>query len=251
VPWAENVQVPEGLPHAYARLVQYPWAFQARRSPLIWMIYGKRLDGFDNDDVPSPPLDYHSEKSVLDWCHHGKRRQYDVDYKGHVMPPPEAVAGKAKGADGKAVKVAPLSAEDKLTLARWIDIGCPIDRDYDPKQPGRRGLGWMLDEGRPTLTLASPGPGVNRGPLKRLLLGMHDYGSGLDLDSLSVRADFAVDGLEPGEDLAAKLKALGDGRWELVLKRPIAALARGRLTVSVKDRQGNLSRIERTFSVAK
>jgi hypothetical protein len=109
----------------------------------------------------------------------------------------------------------------------------------------------MLDEGRPTLTLAIPGPGVNRGPLKRLLLGMHDYGSGLDLDGLSVRADFEVDGVKPGEDLAAKLKALGDGRWEMVLKRPIAALARGRLTVSVKDRQGNLSRVERTFSVAK
>ena len=26
------------------------------------------------------------------------------------------------------------SDEDKLTLARWIDIGCPIDRDYDPQR---------------------------------------------------------------------------------------------------------------------
>ena len=44
VPWAENVQVPQGLPRTYARLVQYAWAFQARRSPLMWMIHGKRLD---------------------------------------------------------------------------------------------------------------------------------------------------------------------------------------------------------------
>jgi hypothetical protein len=33
------------------------------------------------------------------------------------------------------------------------------------------------------------------------------------------------------------------------LKEPIAALEKGKLTVSVKDRQGNTSRIERTFSV--
>ena len=48
--------------------------FQARRSPLMWMVHGKRLDGFNNEDVPSPPLNYEDEKSVLDWCHHGKRR---------------------------------------------------------------------------------------------------------------------------------------------------------------------------------
>jgi mono/diheme cytochrome c family protein len=53
VPWAENVQVAQGLPKAYARLVQYAWAFQARRSPLMWMVHGKRLDGFRNEDIPS------------------------------------------------------------------------------------------------------------------------------------------------------------------------------------------------------
>ena len=97
------------------------------------------------------------------------------------MPPPEAVAGTYQGPDGKRIKVAPLSDEDKLTLARWIDIGCPIDRQYDAKQ---RGLGWLLDQGRPTLTLAYPPPGASRGPLTRILLGMHDYASGLDLASL-------------------------------------------------------------------
>ena len=51
-----------GLPRTYARLVQYSWAFQSRRSPLIWKVYGKRLDGFHNDDIPSPPLDYEDEK---------------------------------------------------------------------------------------------------------------------------------------------------------------------------------------------
>ena len=50
----------------------------------------------------------------------------DVDYVGSVMPPPEAV---------KEGKVAALSDEDRRTLTRWIDLGCPVDLDYDPKQP--------------------------------------------------------------------------------------------------------------------
>jgi len=37
--------------------------------------------------------------------------------------------------------------------------------------------------------------------------------------------------------------------WELVLDQPIAKLATGKLTVSVSDQQGNVSLIERTFSV--
>jgi hypothetical protein len=36
---------------------------------------------------------------------------------------------------------------------------------------------------------------------------------------------------------------------ELKLGAPIKSLPRGTLTVSVKDRQGNLSRIERTITI--
>ena len=248
VPWAENVQVPQGLPRNYARLVQYAWCFQSRRSPLIWKVHGKRLDGFRNEDIASPALDYDDEKNVLEWCHHHKNYQYDVDFVGSEMPPKEAVAGTYKGPDGKLIKVAPLSDEDKLTLARWIDIGCPIDREYNPTE---RGKGWLLDEGRPTLTLADPPAGVSKEPLTRILIGMHDYATGLDLSSLSVTADFAIDGVKPGENLATRFKAIPDHRWELRLKEPIATLPRGRLTVSVRDRQGNVSTIERSFAVVK
>jgi hypothetical protein len=247
VPWAENVHLPRGLPRNYARLVQYAWAFQSRRSPLIWKVYGKRLDGFANDDIPSPPLDYEDEKNVLEWCHQGKNKVYDVDFVGSAMPPPEAVAGTYKGPDGKLIKVAPLSDEDRLTLARWIDIGCPIDRDDNT---GPRGQGWLLDEGRPTLTLTYPPSGVSKEPLSRILFGMHDYASGLDLASLSVTADFEIDGIKPGENLAAKFQPLPGSRWELRLQKPIAALPRGRLAVSVRDRQGNVARVEWTLTMS-
>jgi hypothetical protein len=162
------------------------------------------------------------------------------------MPPPEAVAGTYKGPDGKLIQVAPLSDEDKLTLARWIDIGCPIDREFHPNEHGD---GWLLDEGRPTLTLASPLLGVGREPLSRILIGMYDYGTGLDMASLAVTANFEVDGVKPGENLAARFQELAGNRWELRLKKPITALPKGRLTVSIRDRQGNAALVDRTLSI--
>ena len=100
------------------------------------------------------------------------------------------------------------------------------------------------------LTVAVPRPGANES-LTRILVGMEDAYSGLDRDSFRVTADFPVDGVKPGEDLAARFRPKTQGVWELALARPIAALPRGKLTVSVKDRQGNVSRVERTFAVGR
>ena len=73
--------------------------------------------------------------------------------------------------------------------------------------------------------------------------------SGLDPASFTVTADFPVDGVKPGENLAVRFKDISEGVRELKLATPIRGLGRGTLTVAVKDRQGNVTRIERTFSV--
>src|SRR5262249_54628610 len=108
--------------------------------------------------------------------------------------------------------------------------------------------GWLLDDQRPTLTLTYPHAGANE-TLTHLLIGMHDYGTGLDMDSFQVVANFPVEGVPASENLAKKFKILPDSRWELTLARPITDLPHGKLTVSIKDRQGNITRIERSFSV--
>jgi hypothetical protein len=64
-----------------------------------------------------------------------------------------------------------------------------------------------------------------------------------------VTADFSLDDVPAGENLARNFQAKGDGVWELRLAAPVAPLARGKLTIAIKDRQGNTNRIERTFSV--
>ncbi len=229
---------------------RYIRKLQSRRSLLVWKIFGERLDGFKNDDHPSEPepgagyFALKGERVPTD----KHRHRYDLDYLGSQMPPAEAVAGTYKGPEGQAIKVAPLTDEDRFTLVRWIDLGCPIDLDYDPQHPDARGFGWMLDDNRPVLTLTQPQAGANSS-LSRILIGAHDYYTGLDPNGFTVTADFAVNGVAAGENLAPKFSRLSQGVWELKLDVPVKALAKARLEVVVKDRQGNLTRIDRVFSV--
>ena len=83
------------------------------------------------------------------------------------------------------------------------------------------------------------------------MIGACDAYSGLDERSLSVTADFPVDGAAPGTDLAAKFRPSGRGTWELRLSSPVDALPTGTLNVSIRDRQGNVARVVRTFSVGR
>jgi hypothetical protein len=228
-----------GFPNAS----RYVRMFQSRRSLLIWKIFGERLDGFTNDDHPSEAkpgdkrLLFRGQEVDLE----KNRARQDLDFTGSPMPPPDAV---------KAGKVQPLSDEDRRTLARWIDLGCPIDLLFDPVHPEKRGYGWLLDDQRPTLTLALPEPGANR-ELTTFRIGMYDYGSGLDLATFRVWADFPVEDKGPAQNIAAKFRSLGNGVWELRLAKPISELKSGNLIVQIADRQGNQTRIERRFSVTK
>jgi hypothetical protein len=233
---------------------RYVKQMQSRRSLLIWKIFGQRLDGWSNDDfphetVPGDPKSLHCKGQPIPDTPQNRERA-TVAYTGSIMPPPEAIEGNYTGPKGEKIRVAPLTDEDRRTLVRWIDLGCPIDLDYDPAKPEVHGYGWMLDDNRPTLALTSPQAGVNT-ELSRILVGMHDYSTGLDLDSFEVKADFAIDGVKLGGNLASKFKPTTHGVWEMRLAAPITELPRGTLTVSVKDRQGNLTRLERTFSVGK
>jgi hypothetical protein len=237
-----------GTPGTYHALVhprdskatRYVWPSQSRNSLLTWKLFGRRTDGFPEKLVAGAEGDYHG--------HLARGGLPYSPFKGSIMPPPEAVAGTGAGPDGKKVQVAPLTDEDRRTILRWIDLGCPIDRAFGPKEPAQAGDGWMLDDQRPTLTVTYPRAGAN-GPLPRILVGMHDYYTGLDPESFSVVADFPIDGLAAGEELAKKFRPLPGSRWELTLARPITELPRGKLTVSVRDRQGNTSRVERAFTV--
>jgi hypothetical protein len=253
---------PHGAMWGSGQASRYVWKMQSRHSPLVWKLYGRRMDGLRDEDfttemVPGDNTTLQYKGRLVEaktWRFKDDPKtqapSFSVSYTGSIMPPPEAVAGTYMGPDGKPIKVAPLTVEDRRTIVRWIDLGCPIDLDCDRAKPQVRGYGWMCDDNRPTLALTYPRTGSNE-PLSRLLVGMHDYYSGLDMDSFQVIADFPVDGTPAGANLAKKFKPLPDSRWEFRLDQPITNLKKGKLSVSVKDRQGNVTRIERTFSVGK
>lgn len=243
------------------RASRYVTKLQSRCSLLVWKMFGQRLDGFHDEyftteAVPGDNTTLQHQGRAVDaktWRFKDDPRtqapDFSVSYYGSIMPPPKAVEGTYDGPDGTKIKVAPLDDEDRRTIIRWIDLGCPIDLDYDPAHPQRRGYGFACDDQRPTLTLTYPQPGVNP-PLTRILLGMHDYYSGLDMDTFQVLADFPMDGVAAGKNLAKKFRPITPAVWELKLKRNITDLPRGKITVAVQDKQGNVTRIERTFSVA-
>ncbi|MFO0864909.1 MAG: hypothetical protein U0744_09695 [Gemmataceae bacterium] len=230
---------------------RYVRQMQSRRSLLIWKVYGKRLDGWDNEDLPyeatpgDPTSLRHKGKPVPATPHN--RRLAHIGYLGEPMPPPSSITGDYVAPNGNKVKVPALTDEEKRTLTRWIDLGCPIDLDADAVRTQTAGRGWMLDDQRPTLTLTSPQSGAG-GPLTRLLVGMHDTETGLDMASFDVVADFAIDGIAAGQNLASKFQAKSSGVWEYRLTTPIAE-PRGMISVSIKDRQGNITRVERKLGL--
>jgi hypothetical protein len=245
--WGHKPLHRHGWSHLANSASRYVRMMQSRRSLLIWKVHGERLDGWQNDDMPfetipgDPKSLQHKGKPVADAPQN--REIAHTGYTGSVMPPPEAV---------KAGKVAPLSDEDRLTLVRWVDLGCPIDLTYDPKnssQPLAASRGWLLDDQRPTLALTLPKTGANLS-FDRILIGLHDTGTGLDAASFTVTADFAIDGVAAGENLAKHFKPTSPGVWEFKLAKPVSELPKGTLSASVKDKQGNVTRIERAFSVA-
>ncbi|MEZ5988689.1 MAG: hypothetical protein R3F30_06120 [Planctomycetota bacterium] len=200
--------------------------FQARRSLLVWKVFGRRLDGWKNEDhptesVPGDPKTLPSGTNPDD---------ADLDYTGTIMPPPGA-------------QVPPLSEDEKRLIARWVDLGCPTD----PVDTGRRSAGWFCDDLRPTLTVQSPRPGRHPGALTELRFGAYDYYTDLDVASLSVRASFAVNGRSAGSELA-DLFAVGDHVWSLKLSQALQGLADAELRVRIKDKQGNWSEVVRSFS---
>ena len=126
-----------------------------------------------------------------------------------------------------------------------MDLGAPITSP----DPARRNSGWFLDDLRPTLTLSSPRAGTSTQALNTIRLGAFDYYSGLDRSSLSVKANFAINGKPAGTELAPYFFETADHIWSMTVAPALTDLPSGVLTVSVRDNQGNITRIERTFKV--
>ena len=207
---------------------RYIRSFQSRRSLLVWKIFGERLDGWTNASHPteSVPGDASTLPAGAD------ANSADLDYTGTIMPPPGS-------------NVPPLTEDEKMLIARWIDLGAPVDAS----DPARAQYGWFNDEQKPTLTLSLPRSGANTASLSQIRLGAFDNYSGLDRSSFSVKANFAVNGKAAGAELAGDLVESGDHIFTIALSQPLTIIGDGILNVSVRDLRGNESVVARAFSI--
>lgn len=130
-------------------------------------------------------LPFRARLSPLIWKIFGERTDGSgMPLLGDQMPPTE-----------------PLTDEERRTFVRWIDIGAPYSSEDDPSIFWETdNWGWFLDTLRPTIALSQPKAGVLNTPLSEIRIGLFDYYSGLDLPTLSITADFSVNGELPGTD---------------------------------------------------
>jgi len=208
---------------------RYVRAFQSRRSLLIWKLYGERLDGWSNSDHPTETV--RGDKTTLPGGgSNNEVNMSDIDFDGVACPPP------GSGVD-------PLTEAEKLKFVRWIDLGAPISK------PGTNGLGWFTDELRPILALSQPRAGAANESVSEIRLGLFDYYTGIDISSLSVKANFNVNGIAAGAELASDFSSQGDHIWKLDLNTPLQDTTGRSLDISIKDNAGNTVSVSRQFDV--
>lgn len=228
--WSEDVYIVYGS-QSWQSASHWVWKHQARRSLLVWKLFGRRLDGFDNAFVPSDR-----------WAANDPRRA-KAQSSNQVRIPEgwPLYEGDVDYLEGTDHRPFVTDAQRRL-IATWIDTGGTIDLGKGGKPSGIR------DDTRPTLVVTWPAPGT-QGPVTRVLLGMHDYGSDLDMATFSVTADVAIDGIPAGTNLASRFRALEGSRWEWTPSKPLSAITRATFTVKIRDKTGNVAETARTFSV--
>ncbi len=207
---------------------RYVKKFQSRRSLLLWKIFGERLDGWHNDDHPSAAI-LGDATSLPEGA---KINHSDLDYIGSIMPPADQ-------------NIEPLTINQKMNFARWIDLGCPIDTAHNTDHEG---FGWFADDLRPVLTVSSPRSGKNTDSIKELRVGFADAYTGIEDNSLSVISDISIDGQEAGSELAQHFVQVSQGVYAYQLNQALEDTA-GTIHFSIKDKQGNITRDHRKFSV--
>lgn len=113
-----------------------------------------------------------------------------------------------------------LSEDEKMTFARWIDLGCPISSPNATLATA----GWFV------MTLLgayadhrlAPCGGHKRKRCVRSASAPMSAYSGLDRASLSVVANFAVNGKAVGTELGRDFTEAGDHVWTLLLAQPLS-----------------------------
>lgn len=208
---------------------RYIRKFQSRRSLLIWKIFGQRLDGWSNADHPTETIP--GDASTLPAG--ATANQADLDFVPSVAHPDGGMPS--------------LTMQQKMTFARWIDLGAPLDISVSTGT----NLGWFIDDVKPTLTISQPRANLNTSIINQIVFAISDANSGIDTTSLSVKADFEVNGTAALSELSQLFTPTTDGIYQLQLNSPLPVDSLQRhIMVEIYDNQGNVKRSDVRFIVS-
>ena len=141
-----------------------------------------------------------------------------------------------------------LSMAEKMAFARWIDLGAPIDLSVIRGNPG---LGWFLDDLKPTLTISSPRINYNPNPVDYIRLGVADAYTGIDLNTLSITANFSVNGRAADSELSDLAINTSAGIYQINLDQPVPVdQVERHIRAEVADNEGNIKRVDVRFYTA-
>jgi len=138
--------------------------------------------------------------------------------------------------------------EENRTIARWIDLGCPIDFQ-DSVHAGYR---YTDDNGLPVVNIAAPAAGSIATFDGMLQLGLTDAESGVDWSTLEVSFDSDLsNGFNPVSlSLTGLARGAGSAAASLPLPGPLAKDRDMIVVVSALDRAGNANVETRRFRIS-
>ncbi len=205
---------PDGGGYSKPQRSKYIRVPQARQSLLTWVIWGERLDGRTNET-----------------------RDTDIDYTLAIH---------------SAHKDLKLSDKEKRTVARWIDLGSPIDF------PQTDGMGYTDDNQLPIVNLQLQ----DSEPLAKayeFTVGVHDVHSGIDWSSVKVAFasadEIRLKGIEvldvASEDCAVQPMQTNFRKGLLSYSVSKASLLEGNdyvFSFEIKDKTGNKNIATQRFS---
>ncbi|MSP13542.1 MAG: hypothetical protein EXR62_11370 [Chloroflexi bacterium] len=187
-------------------------AFQSRQSLLIWKVFGARLDG-RTDASRSGDIDYNPASDT-------------------IHPNLDSLRG--------------LTWDEKLALARWVDLGAPINLAANGDA-----WGWFEDDLRPTLWVGPTQAQARSGAVSNIVIGAYDLESGLAPNTLHVSFNVPIGNQAAGTNFAAGMNPIDGGVITVSLPAAIDLVAQQAvITATIQDRAGHLTQIIRTFTPA-
>ncbi len=205
---------------------RYIRKFQSRRSLLIWKIFGQRLDGWTNADHPTETV----PGDVTTLPVGANYNNADLDFVASTDHP-------AGGMDT-------LTMKQKMTFARWVDLGAPLDIS----QTRGTNLGWFVDDVKPTITISQPRQNLNFQTIDKIVVGLADANSGINISTLSIKADFIVNGQAANTELSSLTTLVAAGVYQIQLNNPLPPESIERhIMAEIYDNQGNVKRVNLRF----